>query len=60
MALILLTAHDELEPSAAERMGFSASLTKPVRQSSLLMRLPTSSMPDACPLHPPGPPGCRR
>ncbi len=35
MALILLTAHDELEPSAAERMGFSASLTKPVRQSSL-------------------------
>lgn len=35
MALILLTSHDEIEPSAAERMGFSASLTKPVRQSSL-------------------------
>ena len=35
MALILLTAHDELEPAAAERMGFAASLTKPVRQSTL-------------------------
>lgn len=35
MALILLTNHDGVEPTIADRLGFSAFLTKPVRQSSL-------------------------